>query len=34
MLGDHASPQKVCNENERKKESRKKEKNDGCLKYF
>ena len=31
----HASPRKVCDENERKKESRKKEKeNDGRVKIF
>ena len=33
--GGHASPRKVCDENERKKESRKKEKeNDGRVKIF
>ena len=33
--GGHASPRKVCDENERKKESRKKEKeNDGRVKNF
>ena len=31
--GGHASPRKVCNENKRKKESRKKE-NDGRVKFF
>ena len=33
--GGHASPRKVCDENKRKKESRKKEKeNDGRVKIF
>ena len=33
--GGHASPRKVCDENERKKESRKKEKeNDGRVNFF